>query len=845
MIETKSALVKFLEQQSVKNGNQSGALLGEEGVNTADMPNAIRERFSELVKQKMTLGREADNTNSRQGTTKSGNTEAQDSFLAVFTPTNDVANDITNDIKTQPSLERETKDYTPVRQEEPRDRTQPRDQEEVQSVEPREREQVSDNQERRFDSDNQDANPTDEVKVRAPVQEQANPNQPAKAETAKPVVENNETTQISESSNQVSEAKTEVTNTQQTETNNQTATLTVDDGIEAVNELAAIQRPTEIQSEDTIDTNNQTQSQVQTQTIQVNDDGQAKLEKTPQIDSQQNISQQNVGQQNDDMLQDTVDTNQNLNLVNEAANLQPTQEIVTDAIIQPELQTNIAVEASQINETQIAQLNPETMRQANMANTQAVKGQEQQATNTNLRETATSNASEQQVEIVDTPLDNLELDGEALSDVMEIFSNTQKASETQVTQASDHVNKSNLVSENRVNVVSESEQDTQASNKLAGDANISVKQKGAQQEAVNANNLLGQEAKQALEQVANDSSNQSSELDISELSLPEGMDGVELPQVQTTPMADRFTSFIPPTATANGANQGQGNGANLNNGGQNNGQNNGQNGQQNSGQNGTQNAQLARQGADAQSANLNNLNADQALSAISKSAAENQAQLNVPQFKGQALDGMQAAGEAARASLSAQLSSAASTTATGGFSGGEVTNLASQNTGGSASSANNAQANNLTQAQRYQHPMQVLGEQLAVNMKRSLNQNRTEVTLKLNPAELGHVQIKMEAAKGGRLKTHISVEKIETLELLKQDSRQLVQILQDAGLQTGSQDLSFDLGRQNDQALSDQDLQQNANFNPTNHNSDQADPMSQLSGQVSLFRRDGGISLNL
>jgi|GEM_PF-1807923 len=75
-------------------------------------------------------------------------------------------------------------------------------------------------------------------------------------------------------------------------------------------------------------------------------------------------------------------------------------------------------------------------------------------------------------------------------------------------------------------------------------------------------------------------------------------------------------------------------------------------------------------------------------------------------------------------------------------------------------------------------------------------------TIRLDPAELGRVDIRMEFAKDKTMKAHMVVEKAETYMMLQRDSHVLQRTLQEAGLDTSGNSLSFELsqhGNQNDQ----------------------------------------------
>ena len=84
-------------------------------------------------------------------------------------------------------------------------------------------------------------------------------------------------------------------------------------------------------------------------------------------------------------------------------------------------------------------------------------------------------------------------------------------------------------------------------------------------------------------------------------------------------------------------------------------------------------------------------------------------------------------------------------------------------------------------------------EQVAVQIHKAANAGQDRVNIRLYPAELGRVDVKLEWADDGALRAVISAERSETLDLLQRDSRALDRALQDAGLKTDSGSLSFDL----------------------------------------------------
>jgi flagellar hook-length control protein FliK len=69
--------------------------------------------------------------------------------------------------------------------------------------------------------------------------------------------------------------------------------------------------------------------------------------------------------------------------------------------------------------------------------------------------------------------------------------------------------------------------------------------------------------------------------------------------------------------------------------------------------------------------------------------------------------------------------------------------------------------------------------------------------IRMDPPELGRIDVKMQVSTDGKVSAALAVERPETLELLTRDSRALEQALKDTGLDVGSGALSFSLRDQN------------------------------------------------
>jgi flagellar hook-length control protein FliK len=89
------------------------------------------------------------------------------------------------------------------------------------------------------------------------------------------------------------------------------------------------------------------------------------------------------------------------------------------------------------------------------------------------------------------------------------------------------------------------------------------------------------------------------------------------------------------------------------------------------------------------------------------------------------------------------------------------------------------------------------GEQVAVQIKRGASEGLDKISIRLDPGNLGHVDVKLEVTHDGRLMAVIAADKPETLQMLQKDSASLEQSLRDAGLKTDQQSLSFTLRDQN------------------------------------------------
>lgn len=116
--------------------------------------------------------------------------------------------------------------------------------------------------------------------------------------------------------------------------------------------------------------------------------------------------------------------------------------------------------------------------------------------------------------------------------------------------------------------------------------------------------------------------------------------------------------------------------------------------------------------------------------------------------------------------------------------------------GGPQSTHTSASSVNRAAATAHGRPGASVGtpaDQVAVKLSATAKDGGGKVTMRLNPEELGKVDIRMEISKEGHVRAVISVDRPETLELLQKDAKGLERTLQDAGLQADGDSLEFNL----------------------------------------------------
>ncbi|TVS00234.1 MAG: flagellar hook-length control protein FliK [Rhodospirillales bacterium] len=86
-----------------------------------------------------------------------------------------------------------------------------------------------------------------------------------------------------------------------------------------------------------------------------------------------------------------------------------------------------------------------------------------------------------------------------------------------------------------------------------------------------------------------------------------------------------------------------------------------------------------------------------------------------------------------------------------------------------------------------------VSDQVTVHITKAVREGSDHIEIKLRPAALGRVDVRLELGADGRVLATVTADTRQTLEMLRADARGLERALQDAGLQADSGSLSFNL----------------------------------------------------
>ena len=211
----------------------------------------------------------------------------------------------------------------------------------------------------------------------------------------------------------------------------------------------------------------------------------------------------------------------------------------------------------------------------------------------------------------------------------------------------------------------------------------------------------------------------------------------------------------------------------------------------------------------------------------------------------------QSGGAAAQAQASIQAAASSNSVAGGSTgvhsagptaAGGEQANAANtaNANAGSQQTQQSQQAQQTQQTARPQQPLQSsVAEQVSVKITKALQAGQDRITIRLNPAELGRVEVKMELTHDGRTTAIVTADNRDTLEMLRRDSSDLQKALEEGGLQLSNNDMQFNLRGEEGQMAEDGDGKSGTGSDEE----ELADDFIEQEPEI-IFAHEGGLLIN-
>lgn len=129
-------------------------------------------------------------------------------------------------------------------------------------------------------------------------------------------------------------------------------------------------------------------------------------------------------------------------------------------------------------------------------------------------------------------------------------------------------------------------------------------------------------------------------------------------------------------------------------------------------------------------------------------------------------------------------------------------------------------------------------EQVMLHIKTAIADGSSKIQIKLDPEELGKLDIRLDVKSDGRTGVVITADNSNTLNLLQKDAQNLLRALSDAGLQTDSGSLSFNLrGEQQDQGQGNSQMA--SNYQKAQPEEDEIQTLQSVSRNYVLNVNDG------
>ena len=128
----------------------------------------------------------------------------------------------------------------------------------------------------------------------------------------------------------------------------------------------------------------------------------------------------------------------------------------------------------------------------------------------------------------------------------------------------------------------------------------------------------------------------------------------------------------------------------------------------------------------------------------------------------------------------------------------------------------------------------------------SAKSGKSRFEIRLDPAELGRIDVRIDVDRNGQVTSHLTVERPETLSMLRQDANQLQKALDNAGLSTGNSGLQFSLRDQSQSGQQNNNGQSNPNAHRLIVSEDDTIPASVAGRSYGrAFGASGGVDIRV
>jgi len=125
---------------------------------------------------------------------------------------------------------------------------------------------------------------------------------------------------------------------------------------------------------------------------------------------------------------------------------------------------------------------------------------------------------------------------------------------------------------------------------------------------------------------------------------------------------------------------------------------------------------------------------------------------------------------------------------------------------------------------------------LAVQIAKQANLGVNRFQIRMDPPELGRIDVKLEFGRDGRMTANLTVERAETLDLLARDARALERALAGSGLNTDKGSLNFSLKDQSTSEFADSNRDTETGSNRSGTSEEDTDLNTPLENTIAAYR---------